>query len=128
MSDGVNGRDLDADQANPGAAAEPTLAEVVDDLADDFADVERVDTPAGTDFTVGGIRFVHVAGPTVHFLLRPEVVAAATRTGDASASALGSDWVAFSPSRLDQYALDRAQSWFELGHRLVVSRGGTRRH
>jgi len=124
----VNGHDLDAEQANPGPAAEPTLAEVVDDLADDFPDVERVDTPAGTDFIVGGSRFVHVTGPTVHFLLRPEIVAAATRTGEASASSLGAEWVAFSPTRLDQYGLDRAQSWFELGHRLVTSRGAAKRH
>jgi hypothetical protein len=99
---------------------EPTLADVLDDLADDFPDIERTDGPEGTDFAVGAQLFVRLNGPSAQFRLRPEIVLAAVRTGDAAESALGRDWVVFAPKHFDQYALDRAQSWFELAHRLAA--------
>ena len=110
----------------PAEAAEPTLADLLDDLADEFPDVERLPGPDGTDFVVGTMPFARLRGRTAEFRLRPEIVAAATRTGDAAESALGREWVAFSPTTFDQYALDRAQSWFELGHRLAAQASRTR--
>lgn len=123
MTEGVNGHDA----AN--ATVEPTLVDLLDDLADEFPDVERREGAAGIDYVVGQQPFARLAGLTGHFRLRSEIVAAAARTGDTAVSAIGPEWVAFSPKRLDQYALDRAQSWFELGHRLAVESGGaTKRH
>jgi hypothetical protein len=114
MTDGTNGHDP-ADER-----MEPTLAELLDDLVEEFPDAERRTSPAGVDYVVDDQPFARLTGATAHFRLRPEIVAAAARTGDAAVSTLGRDWVAFSPRRLDQYALDRAQSWFELGHRLAA--------
>jgi hypothetical protein len=123
MTEGANGHDPSDD------SVEPTLADLMEDLAEEFPDVESRTAPAGTDYLVGQQRFAHLAGITAHFRLRPEIAAAAARTGDAAVSTMGAEWVSFSPKHLDQYALDRAQSWFELGHRLAVEVGGApKRH
>jgi hypothetical protein len=115
-TDGNNGVDAD-----PGTGAdEPTLDALLDDLSEDHADIQRRSGPAGIDFVVGPQPFARLQGSVAHFRLRPEIVAAAARTGDARPSDLGRDWVAFSPRHFDQYALDRAQSWFELAHRLAA--------
>ena len=138
MSDGANGRDRadvppgptgeGADEATDEAIG-PTLADVLDDLTRDYPDVEQVATPDGVDYLVGAQPFACLSSVTAHFRLRPEIVAAAARTGDATVSAMGPEWVAFKPKALDQYALDRAQSWFELGHRLAAeAAAGPRRH
>ena len=111
-------------------AAGLTLADVLEDLAADFPDVQARTDDAGVDYVVGARSFARVVGGIAHFRLRPEIAAAAARTPAVSASPVGPEWVAFSPASLDQYALDRAQSWFELGHRLAAeSPGGTpKRH
>jgi hypothetical protein len=123
MTEGANGHDPTDE------TLEPTLADLLDDLAEEFTDVERRTLPTGTHFLVGEQPFAHLAGATAHFRLRPEIAAAAARTGDTAESTMGREWVAFSPRHIDQYALDRAQSWFELGHRLAVEAGrGPKRH
>ncbi len=124
MTDGPNGHEPEPE------AADLTLADVLEDLAEDFPDVEARTDGAGVDYVVGARSFARVVGGIAHFRLRPEIVAAAVRTPAVSVSPLGPEWVAFNPSSLDQYALDRAQSWFELGHRLAVEvPGGTpKRH
>ena len=124
MTDGPNGH---------GPEAEPddvTLEDVLDDLTQEFSDVERRTDGSSVDYVVGAVSFARLTGTTAHFRLRPEIVAAALRTPAAVASPLGPEWVAFHPAPLDQYALDRVQSWFELGHRLAAEGpgGGTKRH
>lgn len=109
--DGPDGADV---------AVGAALADLLDDLAAEFPDVERRTTAGGTEFVAGGHAFARLTGQTAEFRLRPEIAAAAVRTGDTAASHLGREWVAFTPRTFDQYALDRAQSWFELGHRLAA--------
>jgi hypothetical protein len=101
-------------------SVEPTMTDLLDDLAADFPDVQRRSGPAGVEFVTGEMAFAAVAGDGAQFRLRPEIVAAAVRTSDAAVSSRGRAWVSFRPRRLDQYALDRAQAWFELGHRLAA--------
>jgi hypothetical protein len=102
------------------------LAALLEDLATEFPDVEARPGPAGTDYIVGAQPFARLQGEVAEFRLRPEIVAAAVRTGDAVPSPLGQEWVRFRPATFDQYAVDRAQAWFELGHRLAAA--VTRRH
>ncbi len=136
--EGANGHDpadagtsagSDPDTATA-AIPEPTLAEVIDDLADEFPDIERMDGAEGIDYAVGPQLFSRLRGTVAEFRLRPEIVAAGTKTGDASESALGREWIAFGPKLVDQYALDRAQAWFELAHRLAAESSArpNRRH
>ena len=124
MTDGPNGH---------GPEAEPddvTLEDVLDDLTQEFSDVERRTDGSSVDYVVGAVSFARLTGTTAHFRLRPEIAAAAVRTPAVEVSPLGPEWVAFHPASLDQYALDRAQSWFELGHRLAAEGpgGGAKRH
>jgi hypothetical protein len=119
-ADGANGHDPDDD------ALEPTLADLLDDLASEFPDVERREGPEGVDFLVGALQFARLTGVAAQFRLRPEIAEAAIRTPAVTASTLGREWVMFGPKGLDQYSLDRAQSWFELGHRLAAEAAGGR--
>jgi len=112
----TNGHDT-ADRS--GAGASPTLAELLDDLAEEFADVERRPTPVGIEYALHDQAFAAHSAGRAAFRLRPEIVAAAARTPDAEVSGRGREWVSFGPRHVDQYALDRAQSWFELAHRLA---------
>ena len=106
-----------------------TMADLVDDLAGEFADVQRRAGPDGVDYLVGAQPFARVSGATGHFRLRPEIVKAAVRTPGAAQSRIGGEWVAFDPRDFDQYAIDRAQSWFELAHRLAAEAGApSQRH
>lgn len=106
------------------AGAAPTPADVLDDLASEFADVVRVERPDGVSYEVAGRPFARLLGARTEFRLRPDIAAAAARTGDSGASPLGPEWVAVSPRTFDQYALDRLQAWFELAHRLAVETAG----
>jgi hypothetical protein len=103
-----------------------SLAELLDDLATEFPDVDRRDGPDGIEYAVGRQPFARLSASRAEFRLRAEIVAAAVRTGDAGPSPSGREWVAFAPRAFDQYALDRAQAWFELGHRLAAE--AARRH
>jgi len=116
------GEPVDDDDGDDGEAAS-TMAELVDDLAGEFADVQRRAGPDGVDFLVGAQPFARVSGEVGQFRLRTEIVAAAVRTPGAAQSKLGREWVAFQPREFDQYAIDRAQSWFELAHRLAAEAG-----
>ena len=108
-------------ESDPVTAAELTLEDLLDDLAGDFADIERGDDPTGGAlFLVGDRAFAHADDTGAAFRLRPAIVAAAIRTPDATTSDRGPDWVRFRPAAINQYALDRAQSWFHLAHRLAT--------
>ncbi len=128
MTEGPNGHDPNGNQIDEGPI-EPTLVDLLADLAEEFSDVEERPVPGGIEYVTHERAFVRLTGATAHFRLRPEVAAAAIRTPAAAASPLGPDWVTFSPGPLDQYALDRAQAWFELGHRLAAEvPGRAKRH
>jgi hypothetical protein len=103
-----------AAEAVPGTLA-TTLAELA---AGDFA-IEIVDRGGLIEYVVHSTPFARAEGTAASFRMRPEVVAAAMRTEDTAASALGRDWVEFRPRRWDRYALDRAVAWFGLARRLA---------
>lgn len=95
------------------------LRDELDDRADD-AGVSRVESPGAVEYRAGS-RVVAVAEPAaLSFRLGPQVARAAAATSDASPSARGPEWVRFAPRVLDQFALDRATSWFDLAVRLAV--------
>ena len=125
MTDG-DGREVTNGHDPADTPVEPSIGDLLDDLAAEFPDVDRRTSSAGTDYVVGAHAFAQLHGRTAEFRLRPEIVAAAAKTGDATTSDLGRDWVTFTPRTFDQYALDRAQAWFELAHRIATEAGRSR--
>jgi hypothetical protein len=107
--------------ANEVDRPDPTLAALLDDLAGEFADVVRSERPDAVTYEIAGRPFATLTGARAEFRLRPEIAAAAARTPDARLSERGNEWVAFEPRDVDQHAIDRAQAWFELGHRLATT-------
>ena len=82
--------------------------------------IERVDDPVrgAVELRRGGLPFVRLEPDVIHFRLDPTIAAAARRTPGVAASAAGAGWVAFRPSTLDRFSLDRAAAWTELAWRL----------
>jgi hypothetical protein len=90
-----------------------TIREVLSEAASS-AGLDVADLPdGGTAFLVGDTRVavVWADGSTAEFRLDPAVAAAAQRTPDTSASERGPDWVRFSPTDVDDHAIDRAAAW-----------------
>ena len=90
-----------------------TLADLLDDVAADLEDTERTPAADGStvEWSIAGITFASVSDGRAEFRLDPMVAKAALRTPDTADSGRGTDWVAFSPPELDQYAIDRATAW-----------------
>jgi hypothetical protein len=89
------------------------LATLLEDAADDLEAVERTaDAATGAiEWSIGGRVFAAAVGGRAEFRLDPAVAAAALRTPDTARSGLGNDWVTFTPTDLDQHAIDRATAW-----------------
>ena len=116
---------LDAAAAAEGArraaeAVEGGLASALAALAGADLEVEVRSTLGLTEYRLRGVTFASVEGRGASFRLRPEIAAAAVRTGATRRSDRGPEWVTFEPRAWDRYALDRATSWFELGRRLAA--------
>jgi hypothetical protein len=94
-----------------------TIGEVLEAAAAGLDGVERRSAGDGIEWATGGIAFAAVAGSAAEFRLSQAIAAAARATPDAGPSARGADWVAFSPSELDRYSLDRAVAWFGSAYR-----------
>ena len=73
--------------------------------------VAGVTTTWSRDGQAFAVHAVH-AGDVVEFRLDGPVAAAALRTPDTEPSARGPEWVAVQPRELDQFAVDRIESWF----------------
>jgi hypothetical protein len=91
-----------------------TLGEV---LAAAAASVDAVSerTPAGeTDWRRGDtvVANLDADGRVASFRLDAVLAAAAQRTPDTGPSERGPEWVAFSPTVIDDHAVDRATAWF----------------
>ncbi len=97
--------------------AELTLEVVVDDVVGDLDPVSRRADRSATVFERGDRAFAVLAGDSLEVRLDPTVAAAALRTPDTDASQRGRGWVTFSPSLLDQMAVDRAAAWLEYAWR-----------
>ena len=98
------------------------LAGLLTSLADerstaDPQDCERHDLGGTVEYRMRGRPFAAASDASAEFRLRPEVAKAAVRTPDVRLSDRGPEWVAFTPTSLDRYALDRLTSWFEFAWR-----------
>ncbi len=106
-----------------------TLAELFEELMDDDGSPARSSprSDGSIAWQVGGVDFsvVDPTGMAVSFRLDPELAAAAQRTPDVSASALGPAWVRFQPALLDDHAEDRALAWFEAAYRRAATRAAS---
>ncbi len=90
-----------------------TLAEVLEELADDDDGVVVVADDPVVSYAVADIVFAVADGPgAAEFRLGQAIAAAAQRTPDTSSSARGQEWVRFAPADLDDHAIDRAVAWF----------------
>jgi hypothetical protein len=97
------------------------IAEEIDDRAESLEEIERSTDGRSTTYSRGGRMFAAVDDGGFEFLVGGVIAAAALRTPDVEIGPRGSDWVRFSPSGLDQPALDRALAWFEAAWRRAAS-------
>jgi hypothetical protein len=109
-----------------GEASDLTLRDILAAAAEGIDDV-IVAEAADATWSVGAAPFAVLKGSTAEFRLDPLVARAALRTPDTAASPRGPEWVAFSPSVLDDAAVDRAEAWFLSAARLAKSRGARNR-
>jgi hypothetical protein len=94
-----------------------TLLDVLTAAAEDLPGIEAEGDDDARRWSAGSVLFATMDGDRAEFRLDPRVAGAALRTPDTSPSARGADWVAFSPSILDDGAVDRAEAWFLSAHR-----------
>jgi hypothetical protein len=102
-----------------------SLRVVLEEAATGLLDIETMVQPdsfqgwsrAGRLFAV-----LSADGSASEFALDPAVAAAAARTPDVAPSERGAGWVRFSPTVLDDHAVDRAAAWFASAYRRA-SRG-----
>jgi hypothetical protein len=120
--DALDAEPLDASEAAAGAAAagdevDETLDERVEAVIDDLGGVERTRDGQARRYAVGGRAFATLSGDRLEAALDAAVAKAALRTPDTAASPVGAGWIAFTPTTVDRYALDRAEAWVRLAHR-----------
>jgi hypothetical protein len=102
-----------------------TLRELLEAAALALDDVSAsTDDVGATTWSRRGRAFAALSadGSVASFGLDPTVAAAAIRTPDTTDSPRGVGWVDFAPDELDDHAADRAEAWFESGHRRLVPR------
>ena len=96
------------------APAEPAmLAELVLEVVDQLAGVDRIDRDEGTVWRRAGRPFAALAGGALEVRLQAPVADAALRTPDTAPSKRGEGWVHFAPALLDRFAADRVAAWLE---------------
>jgi hypothetical protein len=125
--DALDAEPLDADEAAAGAAAagdevDESLDERVGSVIDELGGVERRRAGTAEELAVGGTVFAVLDADRLEAALDPAVLKAALRTPDTAPSARGPGWIAFSPSVVDRYALDRAEAWVRFAHRRTTGR------
>jgi hypothetical protein len=99
-----------------------SLAALVSDLAaaqdvPDPQQLERHALGATVEYLRTGRPFAAASDTLAEFRLRPDIASAAVRTPDVRPSERGPEWVTFTPTHLDRYALDRLTAWFEFAWR-----------
>ena len=95
----------------------PTLLEALTAAATGLPDVERRRSAGVTEWRARGRPFAVVAGNVAEYRLEPSIAQAALGTPDTARSPRGPDWIAFRPSELNRFAVDRAVAWFGSAHR-----------
>ncbi len=113
---------LDADEAMEGAAAaeeaaDETLDERVEAVVEELDGVTRHRDGESVAYAIGGRVFAALMQDRLEVALDPAIAVAALRTPDTVASLRGSGWIAFTPDRIDRFALDRAEAWVRLAYR-----------
>ncbi|HEU0245136.1 MAG TPA: hypothetical protein VFQ75_14635 [Candidatus Limnocylindrales bacterium] len=125
--DALDAEPLDADEAAAGAAAasdevDESLDERVGAVIDDLGGVDRLRDHGTLAFAAGDIVFAVLTDDRLEAALDDTVLKAALRTPDTAASPRGAGWIAFAPSAVDRYALDRAEAWVRFAHRRATGR------
>lgn len=95
------------------------LADVLASAAEGLAGVTAREEGGATIWQAGtaALPFAALSRGRAEFRLDPPVVRAALRTPDTTESARGPEWVAFTPTELDDASIDRAEAWFLSAHR-----------
>jgi hypothetical protein len=118
---GVNGTDSRGHRGlgRPGAPGSEgldtpgSLAQLVEEIVDQLADVRRTDGDDETGWQRAGRVFAALSGGALEVRLQPPVARAALRTPDTLASTRGEGWLRFAPPLLDRFAADRVAAWLE---------------
>jgi hypothetical protein len=105
-----------------------TLLDVLTAAAEDLPDIQAGGSEGALHWRANGVSFAALEGDRAEFRLDPLVARAALRTPDTSPSTRGAEWVAFSPSVLDDGAVDRAEAWFLSAYRHALKAGPTKPH
>jgi hypothetical protein len=96
--------------------ADPTLAEVLEEAADQLAGVAvHLAADGSLEYRIGDRVFAvfGAGGIAASFRLSRAVADAALRTPDTEPSSRGPEWVTLRASVPDDHALDRAVAWLE---------------
>ena len=111
----------EAEAAAAAALADAPLDESLDERVEAvIGDVGRVDRRRAADgvaYSVGGRVFAVLGEDRLEAALDTLVAKAALKTPDTSSSPRGPGWIAFSPTVIDRFALDRAEAWVRSAHR-----------
>ena len=94
-----------------------TLADALEPLLTELGSIDRTDAAGGAELRRAGRLFAVLGDERLEVVLDPAIAAAAQRTPDVTSSPRGPGWVSFRPGALDQFALDRAESWLRIAHR-----------
>ena len=107
-----------------GAEADESLDERVEAVAEDLEGVSRARDGESVTYLVGGVPFAVLLPDLLEARLDPAVAKAALKTAVTLASPRGTGWIAFSPTVIDRFALDRAEAWLRSAHRRAHGGGG----
>jgi hypothetical protein len=101
-------------------ASDLTLLDILTSAGEGLPGIRADGEEARWTWAGGGAVFAALDGGRAEFRLDPLVARAALRTPDTSPSTRGPDWIAFTPSLLDDAAVDRAEAWFLSGYRRAL--------
>ena len=99
-----------------------TAAGLLIELATYRDGIEVVQVGGTAEYRVAGRAFAAAGDAAVELRLGAEVVAPALRTSETGRSERGPDWVRLAPRRLDRFAADRTEAWFDLAWRRAGGR------
>jgi hypothetical protein len=119
-ADAADDQDDDGDAAGEELGDLPeSLEEALLDAASDMPGLTVRTTDDRHEFVAAGRVVATLGGAVAEFRLDPAVTAAALRTPGTRRSTAAPDRIAFQPSELDLYALDRAVAWLRSAARLA---------
>ena len=102
------------------ADADESLDERIESVVNELPGVERRREGEAVTYVARGVAFAVLLPDVLEVALDPAVAKAALRTADTLVSPRGRGWVAFSPTAIDRFALDRAEAWVRSAYRRVA--------